>query len=65
MRQQTLPVAYFEKGHWVLTEPYEPDNRITCRPYGEMNDGTLVWVDDEDNQYTRIMFYGKYYFCKM
>lgn len=65
MRKQTLPVAYYENGHWTLSEPYNYDNRITCVPYGEMSDGTMVWEDSEGKQYTRNKFFGKYYFCEM
>jgi len=65
MRKQTLPVAYIENGKWVLTEPYDPSNRITCSPYGEMSDGTMVWENAEGKQFTRCRFFGKYYFCEM
>ena len=63
MKKQTLPVATYNKGKWVLSEPYEYSNRITCKPYGEMSDGTMVWQDKNEKQYIRMKFFGKYFFC--
>lgn len=60
--KNTLPIAYLEKGKLVLTEPYDYDNRITCELIGEMSDGTKVWEDNNGKQYTKNLFYGKYYF---
>lgn len=65
MRTQTLPIAYIKDGCWVLSEPYEPANRISCNPYGEMSDGTMVWADANGKQYTRQRFFGKFFFCEM
>ena len=64
-RKQTLPIATYKNGKWHLTEPYEPENRITCTVIGEMCDGTLVWEDENGKQFSRQRFFGKYYFCVM
>ncbi len=65
MKKNRLPVARYKNGRWALDEPYEENNRITCTPYGEMSDGTMVWADENGKQYTRQKFFGKYYFCEM
>lgn len=64
MKKQTLPKATYKNGMLYLTEPYEPENRITCGVIGEMSDKSLVWEDSNGNQYLRMKFYGKYYFCE-
>lgn len=64
-RTQTLPIAAYKNGKWELSEPYEPENRITCTVVGEMCDGTIVWEDNKGKQFSRQKFFGKYYFCKM
>lgn len=63
--KQNLPVVYYEKGKWVFTSPYDYNTRISCKPYGEMSDGTMIWEDEEGKQYTRNKFFGKYYFCEI
>lgn len=54
--RQALPTLETERGHAYLGA------RVTCEPSGEMNDGTLVWSDDEGNQYFRVKINHKYYF---
>lgn len=63
--KQTLPIAYIIRGKLYLTEPYDPDNRITCELSGEMDDGTKVWQHESGKQYMRIRKYGKYYFISL
>lgn len=65
MKKNRLPVAKYENGKWMLSEPYDFDNRIVCTPYGEMSDGTMVWESENGKQYTKQKFFGKYYFCEM
>lgn len=65
MRRETLPTGKHEDGKMVLSSPYDPEHEITCTPYGEMSDGTMVWEDKSGKQYTRNKFYGKYYFIEI
>lgn len=64
-RVETLPTAIYKNGKWCLSEPFEPENRITCSVVGEMCDGALVWEDENGKQFSRQRFFGKYYFCEM
>ena len=64
-RTETNPIAKYTPDGWVLGEPYEPNDRITCTVYGEMSDGVKVWTDENGKQYTRQRFFGKYYFVEM
>jgi hypothetical protein len=68
MRKETLPTARYEKGKLVLSNPYTPKRATvftTCTPYGEMQDGTLVWADREGRQYTRQKAFGRFFFVEL
>ena len=65
MRRESLPTATYKDGKWILSEPYNPKNYVTCSVIGEMSDGAKVWVNDNGKQFTRQKIYGKYYFCEM
>lgn len=55
MRKETLPTGRYEHGKLMLCNPYttKPETVFTtCTPYGEMQDGTMVWADREGRQYT-------------
>lgn len=65
IRRESLPLAKYERGEVVLSNAYGDVNYITCTPYGEMADGTMVWTDENGKQYTRNKFFGKYFFFEM
>ena len=65
VRTESLPVAKYADGKWILSDPYEFENRIVCSVVGQMCDGSLVWEDERGKQYNRQRFFGKYYFCAM
>ena len=64
MIKQTLPLIDYDSNQhkWVLT-----GEKISCLPYGEMADRTMVWQssDEDDRQYQRVKLNGKYYFIPM
>lgn len=64
-RNETLPTAIYRDGKWELSDPYDYNNRKTCKVCGEMCDGVKVWADENGKQYTRQKLFGKYYFCEM
>ncbi len=64
-RIEELPLAKLVNGKYELSDPYDKKRYVTCRVYGEMSDGTKVWVDEHSNQYTRSLFFGKYYFITL
>lgn len=68
MRKETLPTGRYEGGKWVLNDAYTPNwenEFITCAPYGEMQDGTLVWADKYGKQYTRQKIWGRFFFIEL
>ena len=64
-RIEELPLAKMVNGKYELSDPYDKKRYVTCRVYGEMSDGTKVWVDEHANQYTRSLLFGKFYFVAM
>jgi len=64
-RSEALPTAIYKNGKWELGAPYDYNSRAVCSVYGEMQDGTKVWVDEFGKQFTRQKIFGKYYFCEM
>lgn len=68
MRKETLPTGRYEHGKLMLCNPYttKPETVFTtCTPYGEMQDGTMVWADREGRQYTRRKFRGQFFFVEL
>ena len=65
MRTERLPIAKVVGGKYELSDPYDRKRYVACRVYGEMSDGTIVWADEHANQYTRSLFFGKFYFVAM
>ena len=58
--KQTLPVMRYIDGHCVWFH----SKKVTCSPYGEMADGTMVWCDEDGNQWIRQKFCGRFFFCE-
>ncbi len=65
MRKETNPIAYYSEGRLDLRDFGNMEAWITCIPYGQMSDGTMVWEDNEGNQYTRNKFFGKYFWVEL
>ena len=68
MRKETLPTGRYKGDELILNDPYTPnwENEFTtCTPYGEMQDGTMVWADSNGNQYTRQKILGRFYFVEL
>ena len=66
LRRETLPVAMYAGGKWIF-EGLTGDGvgKVTCSPYGQMSDGTLVWTDSNENQYVRRKLWGVFFFEKL
>ena len=56
----TLPVMRWINGHCVWFH----NMKITCSPFGEMSDGTMVWADEDGNQFLKQKHFGRYFFCE-
>lgn len=68
MRKETLPTGKYEHGKFVYSNPYTTKQETvftTCTPYGEMQDGTMVWADREGRQYTRQKVSGRFFFVEL